>query len=134
MPSERQAVEVFLGTPQQPISSVPQAFTLALLVVKKWDRALTGNNAATAADVAQFDNFTPREMAEFRELAKRTLEEYVNQVRPVSVVVPDSWSRGFWQGFAASWAYAVSLAGIAIIFKLFGSDLLTILKELLLKQ
>jgi len=124
---------MFLGSARQPVSSVPQAIALALLVSKKWDRALTADNSATSVDAARLDNFTDRELAEFHEIAARTLGEYLNQVRPVPVIVPDSWWRGFGQGFASAWGYALSLAVIAIIIKLLGSDVLTIAKELLSK-
>jgi hypothetical protein len=43
----------------------------------------------------------------------------------------DSWARGFWQGFAASWAYALSIALAALCIKLAGSDVITLLRDLL---
>ncbi len=41
----------------------------------------------------------------------------------------DSWWRGFWQGFASAWAYSLSIAVMALIIKLSGSDVLTLLRD-----
>jgi hypothetical protein len=43
----------------------------------------------------------------------------------------DPWARGFWQSFAASWAYALSLALAALCIKLARSDIITLLRNLI---
>lgn len=83
----------------------------------------------TGWQAAAFDEFTSAELNEFRAQAVRVLVEH-------AATIPrdgEGWFRGFWQGFASAWAYALSIAVVAFIVKLAGSDLLTILKDLFAK-
>ena len=82
----------------------------------------------TAAEAGQYDSFTVAELNDFRAAASRVLIErrYIAQSRGRLVA-------GVRAGFAASWAYALSLAVIALIVKLAGSDVLTVLRDLFAK-
>jgi len=99
------------------------------MVARKWDRATTDAAAPGPEILSKHDKFTLAEIAEFREAASRTLIEYV-------ATLPEKagWWRGFWQGFAASWGYAVSIALAAFVIKLMGSDIITLLRETLINH
>lgn len=132
MPTERDSVDNLLRIASNPRLSLNEIIALGLLVARKWDRARAGANAAanvTADEAARFDNFTQQEVDEFKATASRILVEHIATLPRAG----DSWLKGFWQGFAASWGYALSLAMVAIIIKLAGSDVLTLLRELFAK-
>ncbi len=134
MEGERDGVDQFIEVAQSSSRGLTEVLTLGLLVARKWDRARSAypdlSAAVTAADAAQFDNFTAAEMREFRDAAGRMLAEYAATLPREA----DSWWRGFWQGLASAWAYALSIAVVAFIIKLSGSDLLTLLRELFVEQ
>ena len=130
MEGERDGVDQFIEVARSSGRGLTEVLTLGLLVARKWDRARSAypdiSAAVTSADAAQFDNFTATEMREFRDAAGRMLAEYAATLpRPA-----DSWWRGFWQGMASAWAYAFSIAIVAFIIKLSGSDLLTLLRDI----
>ena len=133
MASERDCVDHLLRVAGNPNLSLPEIIALGLLVSRKWDRARTANPtneaAVTSSQAANFDDFTPAELREFREAASRVLIEHAATL-PRS---GDKWMRGFWQGLASAWAYAIMIAIVAFIIKLSGSDLLTVLREVFAK-
>ncbi len=104
--------------------------TLGFLVSGKWDRAREDRAAqdrdVDAFEVARYDRFTSAELREYRESASPMLAEFA----AASPRSGDSWWRGFWQGFASAWAYSLSIAIVAFIIKLSGSDLLTLVRDL----
>ena len=127
MEGERDCVDQFVQAAGSSGRGLTEALTLGLLVARKWDRARGAGTGATAKpeDATLFDDFTNTEMHEFRGAAARMLAEYaVTLPRP-----NDNWWRGFWQGLASAWAYALSIAIVAFIIKLSGSDLLTLLRD-----
>lgn len=133
MASERDCVDHLLRVARSPRLSLQEVIALGLLVSRKWDRAREADPAAGAAvssqQAASFDNFTPAEIDEFRATASRILVEHAATLPRAG----DRWVRGFGQSFASAWAYAASIAVIAFIVKLAGSDLLTVLRDLFAK-
>jgi hypothetical protein len=131
MPSERDCIDHLARAAANPRLSLQESIALGLLVARKWDKARHHYETrdVTAADAADFDNFTDAELDDFRAAASRVLVEHAATLPRTS----DRWSRGFWQGFAASWAYALSIAVIALIIRLAGSDVLTVLRDLFAK-
>lgn len=112
MPSER---DIALRLPQRAGDSFEYlrgSICLALLVTQKWDRALDRHRGPlpTPEQVAVFDTPTAIELENMQEQASRLLANYAATL-PRS---GDKWHRGFWQGFAASWAYAFSIALVAL--------------------
>lgn len=136
MASERDCVDEVVKHASRPDLSLPEVIALGLLVSSKWDKARTAHPAAaatmTSEEAARFDSFTPNEVSQFREAANRVLTQHMTTYT-ASVVrrAPDGWWRGFSQGVAAAFAYSLGLALVALIIKLLGSDILTVLKELL---
>ncbi len=127
MPGERDCVvQVARDSHERPLA-LAETLALGLLVLRKWDRATLslGNPAPTIIEVAAFDQFTSRELSEFRARARSMLDEHAALHRP-----PVGWWTGFWQGYASSLAYALTLALAAILIKLNGSDALTLLRML----
>jgi len=133
MASERDCVDQLFRDAGRPNVSLQELIALGFLVGRKWDKAIAANPSSAAAvtseQAAEHDNFTSSELSEFREAANRALLLYAATLPGRA----EPWSRGFWQGFAAAWAYALSIAVIAIIIKIFGSDLLTVLRPLVAK-
>jgi hypothetical protein len=132
MPSERDCVDNLLRIASNPRLSLTEIIALGLVVARKWDRARAAADPSanvTANEAARFDNFTQQELDEFRAAASRILIEHTATLPRAG----NGWWRGFWQGFAASWGYALSIAIVAIIIRLSGSDLLTLLRELFAK-
>jgi hypothetical protein len=128
MPSEQDCVDHLVRVSAKPALALQEAIALGLLVASKWDRARAANGpGATSADVASFDDFTATELGSFREEAMQLLLDHAaRQAR-----VPDRWSRGFLQGFAASWAYAISVVAALFVVELLGGDLITLLRSVL---
>ncbi len=89
-----------------------------------------GSATIGSTEAARFDNFTNAELTEFRAEASRALIE-LSATLPSPPAKSDNLARGFWQGFAASWAYALSIALAALCIKLAGSDVITLLRDLL---
>jgi hypothetical protein len=131
MPTERDCVDNLLRVASNPRLSLTEIIALGLVVARKWDRARANASATvTATEAAGFDNFTQQELDEFRATASRILIEHMATLPRAG----DSWWKGFWQGFAASWSYALSIAIVAFIIKLAGSDVLTLLGDLFGKK
>lgn len=127
MPSERDQVDHLISLTAHRVLTLQETLALGLMVFRKWDKADTAHNGnPTPNQVAAFDEFTPTELRGFRDTAARMLAEH-------AAILPqlkrEGWSRGFWQGFAAAWAYAICLAAIAVIIKLNGSDVLSLLRH-----
>lgn len=127
MPGERDCVKQVARDSHERQLALAETLALGLLVLRKWDRATLGlgNPAPTAAEVSAFDQFTHGELSEFRGRAKSMLDEHAALHGP-----PVGWWTGFWQGYASSLAYALTLALAAILIKLNGSDVLTLLQTL----
>jgi hypothetical protein len=133
MASERDCVDQLFRDAGRPNLSLQELLALGFLVGRKWDKAIAANPsqgaAVTSEQAAAHDNFTSAELSEFREAANRALLQYAATLPSRG----ETWSRGFWQGFASAWAYSLSIAVIAIIIKILGSDLLTVLRPLITK-
>ena len=134
MARERDCVEHLLQVAGNRRLALQEVIALGFLVSRKWDRAKEANRQSGTSvsniEALRFDNFTSAELAEFRAEATRALIEFGATV-PSPPAKSDSWARGFWQGFAASWAYALSIALAALCIKLAGSDIIILLRELL---
>lgn len=124
MPSERDlADEAALYSRNNP-RSLEHILTLGLCAFYKCDKAyhwMQQNNAAEIAPNAYFDianNFTHRELDDYRRTARDALEDYRNAGR--------GWWYGFSQSLAAAFAYSVLLVLAALIIKVLGSDLATV--------
>jgi|ERR1700733_5780499 hypothetical protein len=129
MPGERDQVDTLISvTPRQGLALV-ETLTLGLMVARKWDRADTATDGnSTQLDAIQFDNFTAAELLTFRNEALAMMSQHASTL---PLLRRDRWSRGFVQGFVASWAYALSIALIALMIRLTGTDIITLLRELL---
>jgi hypothetical protein len=101
MASERDCVDqLFLDAGRSNLS-LQELLALGFLVARTWDKAIEANPSSagvvTSEQAAAHDNFTSSELSEFREAANRALLHYAAK-RPGR---RESWSRGFWQGFAS---------------------------------
>ena len=124
MPSERDCVLHLLRVRSHRHLGLQDTIALGLLVARKWDRAGNSVPEPTAQDAIKQDSFTSDELDDFRSNASRTLTEYVASLpRP-------SWWYGVLQSLAAALLYSVVLVVIGFSVKLFGSDLMTILRFL----
>ena len=104
--------------------SLVETVSLGLLVAKKWDKALTKyGGSPTSEQIVEQDEFTPSDLLTFRSTGHQLLAQYLAQHK-----TEDRWSRGFWQGVAASFFYAAALALMAIAIKVLGSDVFTVLR------
>jgi hypothetical protein len=134
MASERDCVDHLLHVAGNRHLTLQEAMALGFLVSRKWDRAreasVHAGTPVTNVEAVRFDNFTNAELAEFRAEASRALIEF-SATLPSPPSKSDGWAWGFWQGFAASWAYALSIALAALCIKLAGSDIITLLRDLL---
>ena len=131
MPSERDCVLHLIRVRSNRRLGLQETLALGLLVARKWDRAGNSVTEPSARDAIEHDNFTPDEIDEFRSNASRTLIEYAASLpSPNCSVSQPSWWRGVWQSLTAALLYSVILVIIGFSVKLFGSDLITVLRFL----
>ena len=131
MLSERDCVIHLVRSRPDRHLGLQETIALGLLVAGKWDRA--GNKVAepTAQDAIAHDSFTPDEIAEFRSNASRTLMEYAASLpSPICSASQPSWWYGVRQGLMAAFLYTFFFVVIGLAAKLFGSDLITVLRFL----
>jgi hypothetical protein len=127
MPGERDQVDRLISvTPHKELAFV-ETLALGLMEARKWDRADTVTNGnSTQSDTIWHDNFTPSDVLAFRNEVLAMLTQHDSTMPQLR---RDGWSRAFWQGFAASWAYALSIAVAAVIIRRCGADIITLLRE-----
>lgn len=128
MPSERDCVAHLVQVSKNYELSMQEMLALGLLVARKWDRAgiaAPPDRRPSAEDAIAYDNFTQNELDEFRASASRMLLTY-------AVTLPRaSWWYGVSQSLAAAFIYSIVLVVVGLTVKLFGSDLITVLRLLI---
>ena len=132
MPTERDCARHLSRVRSNLRLGLQETIALGLLVARKWDRAGHAVDEPTAQDAVEHDNFTTDEIDEFRANASRTLVEYAASLpSPDCSGAQPSWWYGVSQGLAAAFFYSVILVVVGISVKLFGSDLITVLRSLI---
>ena len=132
MPTERDCVRHLVNVRSDGLLALQETLALGLMVVRKWDRATVSGIEPNAEDAIRHDNFTLDELHEFRSYASRLLLEYAAALPSPACSVPrPSWWRGVAQSLTAAFLYSFVLVVIGFAVKLFGSDLLTVLRFLI---
>ncbi len=125
MSSERECFAALARAGGDRYLTLQETVALGLLVARKWDRATSGRDGElppSAGEAARYDDFTDREIQEFRATASRAIAEYA-----ASLPQP-SWWTAIAQGFVSALFYSVFLALVILVVKLSGSDVITVLR------
>ena len=130
MHDEREAVEAYVRASGNRSDSLTVLTTIGLMVIDKWDKADKKHNGiATARQAISYDDFSQREADDFAVEAKSLLRDYAASigVEKVSKTTKEWW-WDVWTGVVSAWAYALSLILIALVFRVFGSDIFSALE------
>ena len=128
MQTERDAVDAVVRSSEDLDAYLEALVDLGLTVVRKWDRADTGDSAPAPLAVAAYDRFTVAETRQFASNAAVLLRDYVAFV-PKSEPVP--FMLPVWQGVLSAFLYSLLLILFAVLVRLGGHDLIDILRDAL---
>ena len=132
MPTEYDCVRHLAKVRSDRLLALQETVALGLLVARKWNRAGNKIENPTAQDAVTYGSFTDDEIEEFRSNAGRMVSEYARLLpSPGCSVSRSSWWLGVGQSLAAAFIYSFILVVISLFVKLFGSDLITILRFLI---
>jgi hypothetical protein len=113
MPSESDQVKRVIAALPHRTLQIQEHLALALMVMGKWDRTYAQYGAVpTPVQAAASDNFTNKELSDYREAAARMTSEFAACVSQPK----EGWLIPVLQGVLASFFYSILLIVIGLIF------------------